>query len=125
MNSTLHAIAIAFLLTANTWAEPVKCLVEGKTVYTDDASRCGQNRAEPIKNNVSVFPEVAGKKKPAAIPLLNGTGAEGTPASNSFLDALLMRFGLSSQDVANGWETVKDAKKRGTWKAPEMPDDAE
>ena len=119
MNATLFIFYLALALANNAWAEPVKCLIDGRSVYTDDASRCSKASVKPIKNNVSVFPKISPNSKSAAIPL---TPPE--PASASTEDSILGKFGISQQDVENGWKTVMDAKKRGSWKAPDMPDEA-
>ena len=118
MNPMLHIFTIVFALAGTAWAEPIKCVIDGKTIYTDDASRCAGGNIRPINNNVSVFPEVDSANKPSTIPLPTGSPAE--PVS----DSILNRFGISPEDIAAGWKTIMDAKKRGSWKEPEIPEDA-
>lgn len=116
MNPAHFILPIAFVLVEVAWAEPVKCVIDGKTLYTDDASRCDQVGVKGIKNNVSVFPKIgpgigaSGIAKPSELP------------TESISESILGHFGMSQEDVANGWKTIMDAKKRGSWKAPDMPD---
>jgi hypothetical protein len=118
MNTTRIIFSLALAFANDTWSEPVKCLIDGRSVYTDDASRCSKASVKPIKNNVSVFPKVTPNSKSAVLT------PPQEPASSSTADSILGKFGVSPQDVENGWKTVMDAKKRGSWKAPDMPDEA-
>ncbi|MCK9608645.1 MAG: hypothetical protein M0R33_19560 [Methylomonas sp.] len=112
-------IPMMLVLVETVWAEPVKCVIDGKTMYTDDASRCAKASAKPISNNVSVFPKVQPTTgNPGVVTPLE------SPAK-SMSDSILGRFGVSQEEIANGWKTITDAKKRGSWKAPDMPDDAQ
>lgn len=115
MNPMLRILAIVLTFAGKAWAEPVNCVVDGKTIYTDDTSLCVKGRIEAINNRVSVFPEV---KTPTSGPVV------GNLPSNSLTDAILRPFGLIPQDIVTGWQTIMDAKKRGSWQEPEMPDDA-
>ena len=106
-----------FALTATVSASPVKCIVKGKTIYTDDAKTCVNSNISTINGNVSIFPKVtATNNSPTSPPK--------PPLPNqSVSDSILQQFGMSQEDVANGWKTIMDAKQRGSWKAPETPDD--
>lgn len=99
-------------------AEPIKCVVAGKTLYTDDAEKCAKGEVKPI-NGALVITELpaaksAGKAAPVPAPA----------AADSLLDSLLQRLGITQQEVAAGWKTVDEARQRGEWQAPEMPEDA-
>jgi len=99
-------------------AEPIKCVVAGKTLYTDDAKKCAKGEVKPI-NGALVITELpaaksAGKSAPISAPA----------SSDSLLDSLLQRLGITQQEVAAGWKTVDEARQRGEWQAPEMPEDA-
>ncbi|AMK75273.1 MULTISPECIES: hypothetical protein [Methylomonas] len=106
----------AFLSICQAFAKPMKCVVDGKTLYTDDQARCAKGAIKPINGSVMIssFP------KGAAVP--NG-GTKPALELPSGLDGILQHFGITQQEVKDGWETVMDAHKRGSWKAPEMPDD--
>jgi len=115
-----QVIAVAFVGIAS--ADPYKCMQNGEILYTDDVSLCNKAKPKPVNGNISVFPGVSSSKKhalrlpPAAQP------AAPTEVSG---DSLLEQFGLSPQDIENGWKTIMDARHRGTWQAPELPQEAE
>lgn len=113
------AISLAFVLAGIELASagPVKCVVHGKTIYTDDPSRCANADVKAVRGNVSVFPKVTPSAKVAVSPMT-------TPADAPISESLLERLGLSGEDLANGWKTIMEAKQRGSWKAPDMPDEA-
>lgn len=107
---------IGLILMAQAGAEPMKCVVDGKTLYTDDTALCAQGSIKPIKGNVliSSFPKASEVPKSAPISAFK------PPA---LFDGILQRFGLSQQELEEGWRTVMEAHQRGSWKAPEMPDE--
>ncbi|CAD6880407.1 hypothetical protein [Methylomonas albis] len=106
----------AFLPICQALAEPMKCVVDGKTLYTDDQSRCAKAAIKPINGSVliSSFPKGATAANNNAKPTLE------VPSG---LDGILQYFEITQQELRNGWETVMEAHKRGSWKAPEIPDD--
>lgn len=112
----LISIALIILaLAGQAAAEPVKCVSAGKTIYTDDPSRCGKSDLKPIGGSltISTLPnQLAGKK---AAPASSG----GLPALTG---GMPLPEGVSSEDVAAGWQTIMDARKRGSWQAPVLPD---
>lgn len=97
-------------------AAPVKCVVDGKTLYTDDQAKCAQSALKPIKGNVIISSSPNG-----------GTSSKNSAKSGLDLpagvDGLLQHLGITQQELEHGWQTVKDAQKRGSWQAPEMPED--
>lgn len=97
-------------------AEQMKCIVAGKTIYTDNPARCTKGVIKPINGSmvITTFPKEVASKNTAISPPLE------TP---SLLDSVLQHFGLSQKDIADGGKTVMDARKRGSWQAPEIPDD--
>ncbi len=101
---------VYFVMIGTVSATPIKCIVDGKPIYTDDASTCANG-------NVSTFPKVTATNKPL-IP-----SPQTLLPNPSVLDSFLEKFGMSKVDVINGWKTIMDAKQRGSWKAPEIPDD--
>ncbi|WP_020481416.1 hypothetical protein [Methylomonas sp. MK1] len=98
-------------------AEPMKCVVEGKTLYTDDQARCVKGAIKPINGSVLMS---SSPKKGVDAP--NGSAKPGLDLPSG-LDGILQHFGITEKEVKDGWQTVMDAHKRGSWKAPEMPDD--
>lgn len=96
-------------------AEPTKCVIDGKTLYTDDPVRCGKAATQPIKGSLVVG-------SPSASP-----NAKSVPRSDIAkpvgLDGILQHLGLTQQEVADGWKTVMDAHKRGSWQTPDMPEE--
>jgi hypothetical protein len=112
----ITAVILALTLSVYALADPIKCIVAGKTLYTDDAKRCVNGDVKPINGNIviSSFPKGATPNSTTPMPTLEAP---------TLLDSILQRFGLSQHDVAAGWKTVMDARERGSWKAPEMPDD--
>lgn len=115
------AISLAFMLAGIELASagPVRCVVHGKTIYTDDPSRCANADVKAVGGNVSVFPKVTPSAKVAVSPM-----PMTTPAAAPVSESLLERLGLSGEDLANGWKTIMEAKQRGSWKAPDVPDEA-
>ncbi|WGS88378.1 hypothetical protein [Methylomonas sp. UP202] len=114
INRFLTPVLSLIAVTASA-APPVKCLVDGKMLYTDDAARCRNADKLPIAGNVIIAP-----KAKAAAPTLPGLPGLETPG---MLDSILERFGLTRQDVADGWKTVMDARERGSWQAPAVPEE--
>lgn len=111
-------LVLSLIAGAALAAEPVKCLVDGKMLYTDDAARCRNADKLPIAGNVVIAPKA---KTPApTLPTLPGLPGLETPG---MLDSILERLGLTRQDVAEGWKTVMDARERGSWQAPAVPED--
>jgi hypothetical protein len=118
MKTLITALSLTLALIEIARADPIKCVVNGKTIYTDDASICGNSTIKPITDHVSTIPKSStSRKQPRSSPVLPLPVESGS-------DSLLQQFGMSQEDVANGWKTIMDAKERGSWKAPEMPDDA-
>lgn len=119
MNRMMMGVAFVLAGIELASAGPVRCVVDGKTIYTDDPSRCANADAKAVGGNVSVFPKVASSAKGvvSSMPMA-------TPADASASESLLERIGLSGEDLANGWKTIMEAKQRGSWKAPDMPDEA-
>lgn len=112
MKSITTTIAIFVALVNIASAESIKCAVNGKIIYTDNEAMCTKSSIKSIKGNVSTFPKVTLTNKQQA------------PSNSTSSASILPDFGVSQEDIANGWKTIMDAKKRGSWKAPEMPDDA-
>lgn len=113
-----YAIGFAvfiFVLVDQAAADPMKCVVEGRTLYTDDPAHCAKGSIKPIAGSVliSSFPKHAASQNSTPTPI---------PDLPSGLDGILQHFGLSQQEVDDGWKTVMDARKRGSWQAPELPD---
>ena len=107
----------AILLALSTLAvdaAPLKCVINGKTVYTDDPSRCREGELKPINGALVIGSPTkaqASKKNDAAGLSPFPTGVEG----------ILQHLGLTPQEVEDGWKTVLDARQRGSWQAPEIP----
>lgn len=118
MNSPLLSALVLLALSANVAADPVRCVVDGKTIYTDDAKNCGKNAAKPLDSNntVSTFPKVEthANSKPTVTPSSNSVPG-GAPG------AVLQNLGVSEQELTSGWQTIMDAQKRGTWALPKEP----
>ncbi len=119
MNRIMTYLALVSAGIGIAAAEPLKCIVNGQAVYTDDPSRCANTDVKAVGGNVSVFPKVASSTKVRA-----SSAPIALPQDASVPESLLDRFGLSGADLANGWKTIMEAKQRGSWKAPEMPDEA-
>lgn len=119
-----QVIAVAFVSIAT--AEPYKCTINGETLYTDDVALCGKSDAKPVDGNLTVFPKVGASNKSPAKSTARATPVA-LPAApvDSFSDSVLEQFGISQQDIANGWKTIMDASHRGSWQAPEMPEESE
>ena len=110
-------LLVILALSQSVNAQPIKCVVNGKTIYTDDSSNCGKATVKAVDGNLSTFPKVTANHS-------NSSTFTPSPISNQpTMDNLLQGFGLSSGDVANGWQTIMDAKQRGSWQAPEMPNE--
>ncbi len=130
MKQLIASTAIALVLVGIAAAEPIKCTVDGEILYTDDIGLCGKSGAKAVDGNLTVFPKVgAANKSPAkssarATPVVQPTVQPAAP-DVSITDSLLEQFGISQQDIANGWKTIMDASHRGSWQAPEMPDEEE
>jgi hypothetical protein len=115
-------IVICFAFFGTVSAEPVKCIVNGKTIYTDDPKSCGNSTIRKIEGNVSTFPKVTASKATSANkPLMSSpeTLMRDLPSSDSILE----QFGMSQEDIAKGWKTIIDAKQRGSWNSLDIPDD--
>ncbi len=95
--------------------EPIKCTSQGKTLYTDDKARCTNGTTKPINGNIVISSptKISAHQQSLVAPL----------EFPSSIDGFLQHFGMSQQELADGWKTVMEAKKRGAWKAPDMPDD--
>ncbi|WP_445368520.1 hypothetical protein ACH5Y9_03385 [Methylomonas sp. BW4-1] len=105
----------AFLPVCQALAEPMKCVVDGKTLYTDDQARCAKGAIKPINGSVIIS---SSKGVPRADNIAK-------PAFDvpSGLNGILQQFGITEKELENGWQTVMEAHKRGSWKAPELPED--
>lgn len=106
----------AFLTVCQAMAQPMKCVVDGKTLYTDDQGQCAKGAIKPINGSVLI------SSSPKATP---GTNNNAKPALElpSGLNGILHHFGITEKEMEDGWQTVMEAHKRGSWKAPEMPED--
>jgi hypothetical protein len=111
--------AIVLVLIGIASAETLKCTVDGEILYTDDARLCANSEVKRINGNVSVFPGINASKN--NIPMATPAAQPTAKPDSTFTDSLLEKFGLSQQDIANGWKTIMDASHRGSWQAPEMP----
>ncbi|MDX8129337.1 hypothetical protein QLH52_18705 [Methylomonas sp. OY6] len=106
----------AFFPVCQALAEPMKCVVDGKTLYTDDQARCAKGDVKPINGSVII------SSSPTSVPRANNIAK---PAFDvpSGLNGILQQFGITEKELENGWQTVMEAHKRGSWKAPELPED--
>lgn len=120
----IAALTLSLLCSVHTnlaLAEPVRCTVDGRIVYTDDAAQCGKSESKPVKGNISTFPKI----QPSAVShagISSPGAAQNAVNLPAMPEAVLQQFGVSQQDLNNGWQTIMDAQKRGAWAAP-VPDD--
>lgn len=106
----------AFLPVYQAMAQPMKCVVDGKTLYTDDQAQCAKGAIKPINGSVLI------SSSPKATP---GANNNAKPALElpSGLIGILQQLGITEKELEDGWQTVMEAHKHGSWKAPEMPED--
>jgi hypothetical protein len=115
-------------------AAPMKCTSGGRTIYTDNIMLCDNASAKRVEGtgfsanppktqpDTSLRPAAAaGKDAEPAQSASASKPAANPPAANPFGNTPLPQ-GVSGQDVASGWKTLMDAKKRGTWEAPAIPE---
>ncbi|WP_446810350.1 hypothetical protein ACH50O_01805 [Methylomonas sp. 2BW1-5-20] len=107
----------AFFMFGQAVAEPMKCVVGGKTIYTDDIARCAKGIVKPINGSVLI----SAAPRNALDQNSKSKSAFGLPFG---LNGVLDHFGLSQKEVEDGWKTVMDAHKRGSWQEPVIPDEA-
>lgn len=110
-------------------AAPMKCNAGGRTIYTDNIMLCDNASAQKVEgtgysaNPPKTQPDTTARPAAAAgkdaVPAQNASANK--PAANPFGDTPLPQ-GVSGQDVASGWKTLMDAKKRGSWEAPAIPE---
>lgn len=106
----------ACLPICQAFAEPMKCVVDGKTLYTDDQARCAKGAIKPINGSVLI----SSSPKGASVANTTAKPAFELPSG---LNGILQQFGITEKEVKDGWQTVMEAHKRGSWKAPEVPGD--
>lgn len=106
----------AFLPVYQAMAQPMKCVVDGKTLYTDDQTLCAKGAIKPINGSVLI------SSSPKAIQDADNI-AKPALELPSGLNGILQHFGITEKELADGWQTVMEAHKRGSWKAPEIPED--
>jgi len=106
----------AFLPVCQALAEPMKCVVDGKTLYTDDQARCTRGAIKPINGSVII------SSSPKGVPRANNI-AKPTLEVPSGLNGILQQLGITEKELEDGWQTVMEAHKRGTWNEPELPED--
>ena len=128
MKSLIICVFFMFGLIGVVTADPLKCLTHGKTLYTDDPAKC-QTEVKPIAGNVVISTLPGQSRANQPFNFLSRAGqVTGIDLSGlnlpSALGNLPLPAGISQKDIAAGWQVIMDARNRGTWEAPKMPDDA-
>jgi hypothetical protein len=130
----IYLVLAMSLATGTVLAAPMKCTSGGRTIYTDNIMLCDNASAKKVEGTgYSVNPPktqpdtsarpatAAGKDAEPAQSAFASKSAGNPPAANPFGNTPLPQ-GVSGQDVASGWKTLMDAKKRGSWEAPALPE---
>jgi hypothetical protein len=118
------AVATILSIATSAQAEPIKCVVAGKTIYTDDPKQCGAAKQQTIHGNVSTFPEVTPLPTATPAPSFTSGRSSGNGLSSLLPDFLLRALGISRSDLNSGMKTIEDARQQGSWQSPQMPEDA-
>ena len=127
---SISVVASSFIL--GLWgvhAAPIKCVSGGKIIYTDNASLC--DGAQVVKMDPANYPPQTSKSIPKGNQALGETQkpeavqpktSASAPSAPGPFGQVPIPEGVSTQDLSVGWKTVMEAKKRGTWQSPAIPE---